>query len=287
MEIEEFIDRFCTWGFDRRRWSDKTQELYAERVRRADRWFDTPWDQLTEDDVRAWMTTLPATAASRNLARKGLMWFFAFLVDLGRRDDNPTDAIDPLPLPRALPRALENGDAAKLYAGARERGPIWAAAVAVMLYAGLRVNEMLSLRWAQLEGDWIHLTGKGGQERVVPIAGELADALAAWRPDCPDPVWVFPSPRQDGPISATTVRRRLTAICEDVGIARVTPHQLRHTCGTRMAERGVDVRVIQEFLGHASLDTTYRYLMVRPHRMAEAVGRLDWTEPQQVRPAAA
>ncbi len=111
----------------------------------------------------------------------------------------------------------------------------------------------------------------------MPLHPEAVAATARWRARCPSLRWLYPSPRYpDQPIGYTTVHRRLKEIGQDVGVPGLAPHVLRHTCATAVLEAGADLRAIQELLGHASPDTTAIYTRVRPARLAEAVGRLDF-----------
>lgn len=103
----------------------------------------------------------------------------------------------------------------------------------------------------------------------------------AWREECPDPRWVFPSPYgkvKSKPLSSTWVRNVIRRVGEDAGIPELHPHLLRHTAATRLLNQGVDIRTLQELLGHASLQTTQIYLRVRPVNLRGALEGLEYRD---------
>lgn len=153
-------------------------------------------------------------------------------------------------------------------------------AILEVLYGcGLRVSELcgLDLRDVVFEQEVVRVMGKGLKERVVPILGTAATALRAylddWRPI------LSGSGRENSAVFLNVRGGRITrqavhGICETyggiVGIKGLHPHTLRHTYATHMLEGGMDLRTVQELLGHASISTTQLYTHVdRTHvRMA-------------------
>lgn len=270
------LDDFARWGFDHRGWRARTRDQYVRRIRSADRWLrkhrGVPLEDADRADLLAWLASLPSTAASRNQARAALVAWLehrgADVVDLPRLRHR-----------RAVPNALSSAQARAVLDAARTHGPQWHAAVTLMLYGGLRCSEVIGLTWDCIEDGWLRVVdGKGGKQRMVPLHPEAAAALGAWQRSCPDPHLVMPSPRYAGmAVSDKAVRDRVAAIGDDAGVPGLHPHQLRHTAATALVEAGADLRLVQEFLGHASLTTTAIYTRVRPVRMAEAVCRVDFT----------
>jgi len=274
---EPLLREFSTWGFDMRGYARTTRDMYRSRARAA--WcylhdhHATQLPRADTDHLRAWLSTLPPTPASRNVSRQASHAFFDFLVDTGRRrGPNPAAEIPSLRYPRRVPRALASTEAAQVLQAAAAAGPMVHALLAVLLFAGMRHTEVRTLTWEQLQyRGWVRFVAKGGQERIMPVNEEATSALERWRLACDDPVWVWPSPVQDGPVSSTTVRRWVAEVGDVAGVARLYPHLCRHSFATELLEQGVDVRTLQELMGHSSLATTQRYLTVRPHRLREAV----------------
>jgi integrase/recombinase XerD len=155
-------------------------------------------------------------------------------------------------------------------------------AILETLYAGgLRISELvgLDLGDVDLHDGFARVLGKGSKERVVPLGRGARDALAEYlatgRPGLDR---ATNSRRSAGRALFLNARGgRLTRqgawlIVRDAGDraglrGRLFPHVLRHSCATHMLDRGADIRVVQELLGHASLSTTQVYTKVSPERL--------------------
>ena len=109
---------------------------------------------------------------------------------------------------------------------------------------------------------------KTHRDRRVPVNGKLEEILQRHRR--PSGAIV----RAGNPKNHSNRRRSLHLLCDKAGVTRVSWHPLRHTFGTLLAERGVDLPTIQRLMGHASGATTTIYLHTDPNRMAEAVERI-------------
>ncbi len=234
--------------------------------------------EVLPSDVRAYLAHLHGrhlAARSTERALAALRTFFAFLLDEGVVASNPARAV---PHPRRERRVPETVtlDALRLLlegfpdtpAGHRDR-----AALELLYGAGLRVGELvdLDLGDVQLGQRLLRVRGKGRKERVVPFGRLAAAALAAYLPD--RAAWRRLSPRGDrepllvnqrgGRLSDRSVRRLLDdAVARVAGLHHLHPHDLRHAFATHLLEAGMDLRAIQELLGHSSLGTTQIYTNV-------------------------
>jgi len=133
--------------------------------------------------------------------------------------------------------------------------------------AGLRVTEACSLQVEDVDSRRMVLhirDGKGGRERYVMLSRRLLSFLRKyWRKVRPPGPYLFPGRGSTGRISRVMVHRTFRAAVRDAGLSRhVTTHSLRHSFATHLLECGVDVRVIQALLGHASIRTTTLYAKV-------------------------
>lgn len=250
-------------------------------------------------DLRAYLAHLMERAQSpRSIARRlaTLRSFYRFLVRRGRISRSPMDGIaNPrrgrsLPAPLDLPSTIELLDA-PVRGSDDPRSPRDRALLELLYAAGLRISEAvaLTLDRLDLEGRSVRVIGKGKKTRVVPIHERAAAALRAWlevrgelasRRDDPDEEHVFLADR-GGPLSARSARRIVARVAERAGLGRhVHPHQLRHSFATHLLERGLDLRHIQELLGHTSVSTTQIYTQVsvdqlqRVHRLAHPRARI-------------
>ena len=156
------------------------------------------------------------------------------------------------------------------------------AAIALGVYAGLRVSEIRALDRDDVDLEDLTVRvreGKGGKDREVPLhetAGQLVRAYLAERDqhhDAGHPA-LFIS-RRGKRISVRAIQRMLVRVARAAAISkRISPHKLRHTFATLLLESGADLRTVQELLGHASIATTEIYTHVSgPHRR-RAVDRL-------------
>ena len=131
-----------------------------------------------------------------------------------------------------------------------------------MYACGLRITEAATLEVTAIDGiiGFIRVIGKGNKERQVPLPQPvLAELRSLWKTHR-DKRWLFPSPRQEGPISRYALWLTFKQAVRAAGITRrITPHSLRHSYATRLLESGVDIRVVQILLGHARIGTTAIY----------------------------
>jgi len=138
----------------------------------------------------------------------------------------------------------------------------------LMLYGGLRIGEVLSLTPFNFQGNSLIFKGKGRKERTIPLEGELSKVL--------DYLYLFPlfKERESKTARELALRRKLKRVSKEAGVKEFTPHRLRHTFGTMIAEAGFDAFTIRELLGHSSIKTSSKYVKVSEKRKREAVRKL-------------
>ena len=218
---------------------------------------------ITRELVMQYAVTLSGRAAA-TVCRKVtvLSVFFGFLMDLGELNTNPARRI-PLPKPAGrIPNAISEEEAQRLICAASS--PFERAMLLLMLTAGLRRSEVGAIRLedANLENQALLVRGKGAKQRMVPLMPQTAEAIRGYlaaRPNVDQP-YLFLSP-QGQRLANDYLNRTLRRILARAGLAkRITPHMLRHTFATHLVRNGVDVRTVQELLGHADLETTANYL---------------------------
>jgi site-specific recombinase XerD len=266
------IERFLEHGG----LSEATQRAYGSDLRAFTRWLDGASLGLGDVDARVlsdWVSELgtgrnrlsPASIARRLAAVRSCLRFTlgpAAVPDAAlapRRSRRLPDA----PNAAEIDQLLETVDGDSPLA-LRNR------ALLELLYsAGLRSAEAVSLDLADVdfEREVVHVRGKGGKERVLPLGEEAAHRLAMYLRDgrptlatgANDPVFLSARGRR---LETSTVRRLLRH-----------PHRLRHAFATHLLEGGADLRVIQELLGHASLSTTQIYSHVDARRLKRVYDR--------------
>lgn len=199
--------------------------------------------------------------------------FFKWQWETGRIRENPATGLRNPRQAQRLPAFLTEEESRSLLEIAPPVDFVSArlAALLELLYAsGLRVSELTGLDLGDLllPERTLRVLGKGRKERLVPFhahAGEVLQGYLAFRrawlaeKGLPQTTAVFLNQR-GGRLTPTSVRTLLAKALETAALrARVSPHALRHSFATHLLSRGMDLRAIQELLGHASLATTQRY----------------------------
>ncbi len=147
-------------------------------------------------------------------------------------------------------------------------------------YAGLRISELCNLRIEHMDledGEINVIHGKGDVDRNVGIHDKLLPVLITWIGDRKEG-YLFPG-RGDKPVSVRTFQRRLPALAKAAGFIltkenKANPHRLRHTFATALYKATGNLRLVQEALGHANLQTTAIYLHVEVDDLKEGINRI-------------
>lgn len=231
---------------------------------------------VTPATVRAYLAHLHGRKLGRvsmQRALGALRTYFRFLSREGWVETNPARVVPSPRAPRALPEVVTTSQVGELLAampataaGLRDR-----AALELLYGSGLRASELVGLDLDDLDlgRRLVRVRGKGGKERVVPFGRQAEQALhgylperAAWRAaghvaERGEPVFVN---QRGGRLSDRSLRRIVDAAVQHLAsVHHLHPHTLRHAFATHLLEAGMDLRAIQELLGHASLSTTQRY----------------------------
>ncbi len=300
--LREFDERLSRQGSRARALAPASRTGYVRDCRRVATWLvergvGSPHD-ITPSMVEAALREIGWAPATRRRALTALREWLAPMFDRGR---SPADLIDAPRLQRAPVPRLSQDDAAALadHAGlAVDASPArstaralairdWAI-IEVLYGSGLRRQEVCDLVLSSLdfENEVLSVVGKGGYSRTVPMTEPCVDALRAWlnegRPrlaavsglTAATRARVFLSRtggRLDGATVYRTVNRALAAMGRSGG-----PHLLRHAAATHLlegpgGEGGAHLRVVQEFLGHASIATTERYTGVTTRALQETL----------------
>jgi integrase/recombinase XerD len=226
----------------------------------------------------------PASVARMLVAVRS---FHRFCLTEGQAGTDPSEDVAAPRVPQGIPKALTEDEVDALLAAVagddtlpvpvrlRDR------AILETLYAtGMRISELvgLDLGAVDLEEGYLRAFGKGSKERVVPVGRTAAEAIEAWLParaqflargrglsGAVDAVFVNP---RGGRLTRQGCWKIVRRYGQRAGLgSRLSPHVLRHSCATHMVDRGADLRVVQELLGHASVSTTQVYTKVTQSRL--------------------
>lgn len=225
-----------------------------------------------------WMTRRGLSPRSVARALSAMRGYFAWLVEMGERADDPTAHLEAPRRWKRLPTVLSEDEVVRLLgvpdpatpAGLRDK------AMLELLYAtGLRVSELVGLQLDQLrlEAGFLVAFGKGSRERVVPV-GESAELwLGRWLAEGRPRIArgrhraVFVNLRGQ-PMTRQGFWKLLRAWGRAAGLERdLSPHVLRHSFATHLLEHGADLRVVQTLLGHVDITTTEIYTHLHSERL--------------------
>ncbi len=192
--------------------------------------------------------------------------------------------------PRLLPEVLTTAEVERLLETRDDTTPdrLRDRALLELLYAcGLRVSEALGLdaEDLSLEGAFVRVVGKGDKERLVPVGEVALDWLRRYLREV-RPGWLaiaHVAPVRGGPLFLSSRGKRLRRqqvwkLLKDAAAAaglhdRISPHTLRHSFATHLLEGGADLRIVQELLGHASINTTQLYTHLTGERIKDVYAR--------------
>lgn len=241
-------------------------------------------ESVTREDIRNFLQSLYeqdliARSVARHLA--ALRHFFQFLVKEGTLKADPAHEVETPRLSHSLPKYLNFQEVESLLAQPDPATPIGMRdrAMLELLYAtGMRVSELLSVRWEDFEPNLgiIRCIGKGNKERLIPVGKSALRAVESYVRHArasfakrSDTSFLFLN-RRGGRLSRMGFWKILAAYGRRAGIhVPLTPHMLRHSFATHLLERGADLRSIQTMLGHSDISTTQIYTHVLKERLRQ------------------
>jgi integrase/recombinase XerD len=200
---------------------------------------------------------------------------FLYSVTLGRPGE-----VSRLPFPKrrpsALPKVLTTAELTAFFAALRKAK--YRALFMTCYAAGLRLAEVCHLQVTDIDSarKVIHVSGKGGKERLTILSPRLLEVLRGyWRLTKPS-VWLFPGATPARPVALDTARNVFHRARAQAGLPLgYSPHSLRHSFATHLLDAGTDLVLIQSLLGHRSIHTTSRYTHVSLARLQQASSPLD------------
>jgi integrase/recombinase XerD len=239
-------------------------------------------DRIKRQDITDYMMRLKAKGISGNSISRALVaikMFYKFLVQERLAKEDVAGVLESPKLIRPLPNVLNPAEVDKLLAapdsrdwmGIRDR-----AALELMYATGMRVSEMVNLTTEGLNLDvgFIKCKGKGDKERIVPVGRKAKESVLRYMEKVRPRLL---KKRQDSHLFLSRLGRKVSRqsfwkmIKRSARAARIkkeiTPHTLRHSFATHLLERGADLRVVQEMLGHSDISTTQIYTHINKERL--------------------
>jgi site-specific recombinase XerD len=250
--------------------SEGTQERYVRLVRQLAGYYRTSPDRLTEKQLREYFLYLKNEKRYAAGTLRGVYAALKFFYTRTAPREWSTLTNLKVPPQKSLPDVLSIEEVRRLIGSIRKdylRVYLW-----TVYSCGLRLSEGLHLHVRDIDKDrmLIHVRrGKGAKDRYVPLPAPTLEMLRQHWATHRNPVWLFPSKTRRAesaraatqPLAKDVVQSAIRKAAQQLGIQkRVSMHTLRHSYATHLLEAGVNLRLIQKYLGHSHLQTTMIYL---------------------------
>ena len=263
-------------------YSPKTQSCYVGAVRGLAKHYGKSPDLITEEELRRYFlfltlekkvarptATTPTKSAALCRGRSALCGIKLFFQNTVQRAWSCLKLLRP-PREKKLPVVLSRQEVQKILSFVRT--PIYRVCLTTIYSCGLRLSEGAHLKIEDLDTARMLVTihGKGGRDRLVPLPQRTLELMRQLWPSHRSPIWLFPAVTRHGfqhsveqncgPVSRAALQRAFRMAVGKSGVSkRAHVHSLRHSYATHLLEAGVNLRIIQWILGHATPTTTAIY----------------------------
>lgn len=267
-------------------YSQRTQQAYSNAVRQLAAHFRRSPDLLTEEDLRQYFLYLTrekkVARATATIAMCGVKFFFQTTL---QRDWTSLALLRPAPDHR-LPIVLTREEVRDILQCVRIA--VYRACLTTIYACGLRLLEGAHLKPSQIDGMRmsLHVHGKGSHDRYVPIPDATVSMLREFWRTHRSTEWLFPAPTRrglehalvhgGGPVERSSLQSAFKRALRSSGVKKAAHvHTLRHSYATHLLEDGVNLRIIQAALGHASPRTTAVYTHLTQEVRQAALGPIN------------
>ena len=261
--------------------SPNTVRSYQKGLQNLYQFSQKPLRELNKKDLQAFVREISKQTNKSTTIRQriaAISSFYKRLIHLEIITKNPASSLVLPRIPQHMPKSISQQQANKLVENPTQEGDyqIRNKAILEILYgSGLRVSELcgLNIEDVHLETDakYIYVLGKGKKERIIPLGSKALLAL--------EELFRTTQYKKGDPLFQNCNGTRLSqrgvyTICKESGlqnnIGPIHPHMMRHTCATHMSDNGADIRYIQSFLGHESIEVTKLYLSTNVQRLSSS-----------------
>jgi site-specific recombinase XerD len=240
-------------------YSAHTKRAYLSDVKQFFSFCEKDTGEIEENDIQKFISYLHQKHISKSsILRKlsALSTFYRFLIENDKIQKNPFRLIGRPKKEKNLPSFLSVDEVFLLIDRIKnERDKT----IIELLYScGLRASELILLNKKDIQQDIIRVKGKGGKERIIPLINRAKNTLNDYLKKREIKEALFTS-RQGKRLTTRSIQNIIKKYSLSILFKNISPHTLRHSIATHLLNSEVDIRIIQEFLGHSSLKTTERY----------------------------
>jgi integrase/recombinase XerD len=299
MLANNYIEMFLEMMQAERASSKNTIESYKKDLEQFSEYFSgKKIEDITSSDIRNFISYLSKNFSKSSISRKisACKQFFGFLKSEKEINEDPTRLIELPKKEKNLPNYLTEEDILKIKQTAtlenNEKGLRVAVFIEILAGSGLRVSEIISLKKSNIQSTehnnkkhyFLLIKGKGEKERIAPLSFNSYEVIneylkhyeafltleqkAKYSLNKGD-FWLFPSKSKQGYITRQQVANLLKEYSLKAGLDpnKISPHVLRHSFATNILQKGLDLRVLQEILGHSDISTTQIYTHINASKM--------------------
>ena len=292
--LQKFVKEWIDWIIHERRLSEKTVKSYKidlsfflqhlkEYKNKSINFSDL--ERLDQSDLTSWFYKRINNGISHRSNARSLSSIKSFLHFLIKKKIIKYSLFMRIKGPKFnsnLPRPLSHNQVRKIFKNIVENKQKWVgmrdlSIILLMWGYGLRISEALNLKLSDLQSNDLSIFGKGKKTRLIPIAEEVSMFLKQMIKKCPfefdENNFIFVGIRGKK-LKAEIIQKEIRRLRNSFMLPdNTTPHSLRHTFATELLENMVDLRVIQEILGHSSLSTTQKYTKVSSDRLRDVISK--------------
>lgn len=268
--------------------AEQTQKAYERAVRQLAEHYGKTLDQISEEELRQYFLYLQrekqVPTGTFKVVLGGIKFFYKYTC---HRPWPILEIVRSQRRRRKLPVVLSVGEVIQILSCVYR--PCYRACLSTIYSCGLRLREGVYLQIPDIDSKRmvVHVRkGKGGKDRYVPLPQSTLQILRQHWCSHRHPLWLFPvqtpegkvPPRANEPIAPGSVQRAFSLALQDSGVQKkASVHTLRHSYATHLLEAGIDLRIVQTYLGHSCIETTAIYVHLTPKlkdRAAQAINQI-------------
>ncbi len=265
--MSRYLESFLEYLLINKAVSKNTYDAYKRDLTQFEEFLNKPLIEADTSDIISFLSQIEnKRSLNRKLSAINSFFDFAYKRDLVKEKYKIKQAKIPKNLPKYLTKeeilnSISHINYENSWYELRDK------ALILFLYAtGLRVSEAMNVKLSDIEDGWVKVTmAKGEKQRVVPIADVALSAIKDYlskRPCSSEYLFVNKNCNKLSRISAFNITKKYL---------NVSPHVLRHSFATSLVLGGADLRIVQELLGHASLNTTQIYTHIQKENLKDTV----------------